>query len=138
MKYKLRTSPAFHLHIKACAVQDDSTGKYFAFVNFDTHEAAQKAVKEMHEKELEGSKLYVNRAQTKAERQSILQRRYEQKRSQMAQQMEGKNVYVKNLAPAVDEDKLKAAFAVRHSLHDCLSCDRDIMSRYLLAAVQTM
>lgn len=91
----------------------DESGKYFAFVNFDTHEAAQAAVKEMHEHELDGSKLYVDRAQTKAERQSILQRRYEQKRSQMAQQMEGKNVYVKNLAPTVDEDKLKAAFVVR-------------------------
>ena len=100
-------------------MQDDSSTKYFAFVNFDTHEAAQEAVKQMHEKELDGSKLYVDRAQTKAERQSILQRRYEQKRTQMAQQMEGKNVYVKNLAPAVDEDKLKAAFVVRTLLHSC-------------------
>ena len=62
------------------------------------------------------------RAQTKAERQSILQRRYEQKRTQMAQQMEGKNVYVKNLAPAVDEDKLKAAFVVCILHHLASSC----------------
>jgi polyadenylate-binding protein len=95
-------------------VQDESSGKYFAFVNFDSHEAAQAACKEMHDKELDGCKLYVDRAQTKAERQSILQRRYEQKRTQMAHQMEGKNVYVKNLAPVVDEEKLKAAFAVRY------------------------
>ena len=103
-------------------MQDDSSTKYFAFVNFDTHEAAQEAVKQMHEKELDGSKLYVDRAQTKAERQSILQRRYEQKRTQMAQQMEGKNVYVKNLAPAVDEDKLKAAFVVCILHHLASSC----------------
>lgn len=91
---------------------DEEPGKYFAFVNFETHEAAAAACQGLHEKEVDGSKLYVDRAQTKAERQNILQRRHEQKRSHMAQQMEGKNVYVKNLAASVDEEGLKEAFAV--------------------------
>ena len=88
-------------------------GKYFAFVNFETHEAAAAAVETLNDKEVEGIKLYVDRAQTKAERQSILQRRHENTRSQMAQLMEGKNVYVKNLAANVDEEAITSAFSVR-------------------------
>ena len=71
----------------------------------------------MNDKEVEGSKLYVDRAQTRAERQLILQRRHEQKRSQMAQLMEDKNVYVKNLAANVDEENLRSAFSVRSLLY---------------------
>lgn len=91
---------------------DEESGRYFAFVNFESHEAAAAACKALHEKEVEGGKLYVDRAQTKAERQGILQRRHEQKRSQMAQLMEGKNVYVKNLAASIDEAALETAFSV--------------------------
>lgn len=94
------------------ASPDEESAQYFAFVNFDKHEAAAAACKALHEKEIEGCKLYVDRAQTKAERQGILQRRHEQKRSQMAQLMEGKNLYVKNLAAAVDEESLQTAFSV--------------------------
>ena len=66
----------------------------------------------MHDKEIEGRKLFVSRAQTKAERSEFLKRRYEQRRTQLAQQWEGKNVYVKNLASEVDEAMLKDAFSV--------------------------
>lgn len=96
-------------------MDEEQSSKRFAFVDFESHEAALAACKALHEKEVEGCKLYVDRAQTKAERQNILQRRFEQKRTHMAQQMDGKNVYVKNLAPSVDEDSLKSAFAVRAS-----------------------
>eukprot|EP00892_Ulva_mutabilis_P010582 jgi/Ulvmu1/7897/UM004_0129.1 len=94
--------------IKASPNAENS--KLFAFVNFEKHKDAEAACKALHQKEVEGCKLYVDRAQTKAERHGILQSRYEKKRSQMAQQMEGKNVYVKNLSPTIDEDKLREAF----------------------------
>lgn len=100
---------------------DEESGKFFAFVNFESHEAAAAACDALHEKEVDGSKLYVDRAQTKAERQGILQRRHEQKRSQMAQLMEGKNVYVKNLAVSVDEEALKTAFLVC-ICYSCVAC----------------
>lgn len=104
---------------------EEESGKFFAFVNFETHEAAAAACQGLHEKEVDGSKLYVDRAQTKAERQDILQRRHEQKRSQMAQLMEGKNVYVKNLATSVDEDSLKEAFSVCTAyIFQGLMCER--------------
>lgn len=104
------------------ASADDQGSKCFAFVDYDSHESAVAACQALHEKEMEGCKLYVARAQTKAERQGILQRKFEQQRSQMSQQMEGKNVYVKNLAPSVDEEQLKTAFSVRKHLfrqHGC-------------------
>jgi RNA recognition motif-containing protein len=93
-------------------VQDQRTGKFFGFVNFETAEAAANAKNEMHDKETDGQKLFVDRAQTKAERSDFLARRYEQRKNAQAQQWEGKNVYVKNLAAEVDEAMLKEAFEV--------------------------
>lgn len=92
--------------------QPEDSSKFFAFVDFETHEAAVAACTALHEKEIEGCKLYVDRAQTKTERQGILQRRFEQKCTNMAQSADGKNIYIKNLPSSVDEEGLKAAFAV--------------------------
>jgi RNA recognition motif-containing protein len=93
-------------------VQDQKTERNFGFVNFETAEAAGAAKEAMHDKEIEGRKLFVDRAQTKMERSDLLKRRYEQRRTALAQQWEGKNVYVKNLAAEVDEEMLKEAFKV--------------------------
>lgn len=94
-------------------MQDNKTDRYFGFVNFETAEAAVTAKEKLHDQEMDGSKLFVDRAQTKAERSDMLKRRYEQKRSALAQEWEGKNVYVKNLSADVDETMLKEAFSVR-------------------------
>lgn len=93
-------------------IQDPRTGRYFGFVNFETAEAAAAAKDNLHEKEIDGHKLYVDRAQTKTERSDLLARRYEQRRNALAQQWEGKNVYVKNLSADIDEGALKEAFKV--------------------------
>ena len=94
-------------------LQDSKSDRPFGFVNYEDHEAAAAAKEALHEKEMEGRKLYVDRAQTKAERSDLLKRRYEQRRTAMAQELQGKNVYVKNLSSAIDEAALKEAFKVR-------------------------
>jgi polyadenylate-binding protein len=94
-------------------LQDQKTERNFGFVNFETASAAAAAKDALHDKEIDGRKLFVDRAQTKAERQDLLKRRYEQKRSALAQEWEGKNVYVKNLSADTDESLLKEAFQAR-------------------------
>jgi polyadenylate-binding protein len=94
-------------------VQDTNSERFFGFINFETAEGASKACTAMHGKEVEGCKLYVDRAQSKAERQDILKKRYEAQRAQVAREAEGRNCYVKNLTLKVDEAMLKNAFSVR-------------------------
>eukprot|EP00892_Ulva_mutabilis_P010588 jgi/Ulvmu1/7901/UM004_0133.1 len=90
---------------------DQDTGNCFVFVDFATHNAAAAACDALHEKYMDGRKLYVARAQTKEERQEVLQRRYEQDCFQAVQPTEGQNIYVKNLDPAIDERTLHSAFS---------------------------
>lgn len=94
----------------AVLMKDQRTDRFFGFINFETSEAAANAKNEMHDKEIDGHKLFVDRAQTKSERSDFLARRYEQRKNALAQQWEVKNVYVKNLATEVDEAMLKEAF----------------------------
>jgi len=86
-----------------------------AFVDFDDHEAAAKAVEGLNGKAVEGltaegATLSVQRSLTKAERKDQQQR---QRASRFAQQAENSvgGLYVGNLAEEVDDDTLRAAFA---------------------------
>ena len=85
--------------------------KCIAFAAFEESEAAQAAVKEMHEKDFEGQKLYVARAQSKAERQALLRRDYERRRADMQHQSKGVNLFVKNLDASIDDERLRNIFA---------------------------
>jgi polyadenylate-binding protein len=105
--------PRLYIAVYKILVLQDSNGRSFGFVNFDSPESARNACEKMHETEIEDCKLFVGRAQTKTERQDMLKRQYDARRSQMAQQREGKNVYIKNLTPNVDEVALREAFSVR-------------------------
>ena len=66
--------------VTSAVVQTDAEGKSkgFGFVNYETHEAAQAAVDALHDTELNGKKLFVTRAQKKAEREEELRKQYEQ------------------------------------------------------------
>ena len=117
--------------VTSMAVQEDHKGRKFAFVNFDTSEEAHKCVEAMHMKEMrteeeiakakeEGrgdevgpdghpvGKLYVQRAQSKAERQADLRDKFST--SKEPKQQGGVNLYVKNLDANTDETALRALF----------------------------
>ncbi|XP_063281919.1 embryonic polyadenylate-binding protein [Pelobates fuscus] len=83
----------------------------FGFVNFGSHEEAQKAVSEMNGKELNGRILYVGRAQKRVERQSELKRKFEQIKQERINRYQGVNLYVKNLDDGIDDERLRKEFS---------------------------
>lgn len=97
----------------ASLARDQETGKNrgFGFVNFVSHDAAAQAVEELHGKDFKGQDLYVGRAQKKHEREEELRRSYEAARQEKAQKYQGVNLYVKNLADDIDDEKLRSMFA---------------------------
>jgi len=93
------------------AKNDKGDNKGFGFVAFEQPEEAEAAVKGLNDHEMpSGKKLYVGRAQKKAERQSELKRKYEQLKLERLQRYQGVNLYVKNLDDNVDDEKLKVEF----------------------------
>ena len=70
---------------------------------------------DLNESEVEGSdplrKMFVARAQKKAERAAELRRKYEELKSERMQRYQGVNLYVKNLDDTIDDVKLRAQFA---------------------------
>ncbi|EAW08292.1 polyadenylate-binding protein [Aspergillus clavatus NRRL 1] len=98
--------------ITSATLSRDPEGKSrgFGFVNYSTHESAQAAVDEMHDKEVKTQKLYVGRAQKKHEREEELRKQYEAARLEKASKYQGVNLYVKNLTDDVDDEKLRELF----------------------------
>ncbi|EON66837.1 hypothetical protein W97_06239 [Coniosporium apollinis CBS 100218] len=99
--------------ITSAAVQrhDDGKSKGFGFVNYVKHEDAASAVEELNEKDFHGQRLYIGRAQKKHEREEELRKQYEAARMEKQSKYQGVNLYVKNLADEVDDDKLRDIFA---------------------------
>ena len=100
--------------ITSAALTKDENGKSkgFGFVNFEDHEAADKAVEEMNEKEIDGKALFVGRAQKKSEREEELRKKFDQLRLERMNKYQGVNLYVKNLDEIIDDDRLRQEFAV--------------------------
>lgn len=94
----------------AVAVDDSGAGKGFAFVNFASHEAAKKAVDELNDTEVNGKKLYVGRAQKRAERDEELRRMHEERRLENESKSAGVNLYIKNMDDEWDDDRLRQEF----------------------------
>ncbi|KNZ79173.1 Polyadenylate-binding protein, cytoplasmic and nuclear, partial [Termitomyces sp. J132] len=92
------------------SVDDEGKSRGFGFVNYETHDEAQKAVDALHDSEHNGRKLFVSRAQKKAEREEELRRAHEQARMEKLNKYQGVNLYIKNLEDDVDDDKLRAEF----------------------------
>ena len=101
-----------HGAVTSAVVQVDEEGKSkgFGFVNFENHEQAQKAVDALHDFELKGKKLFVARAQKKAEREEELRKSYEQAKMEKLSKFQGTNLYIKNLDDEVDDERLKTEF----------------------------
>lgn len=100
--------------VTSAAVSFDEEGKSkgFGFVNYEKHEEAQAAVDALHEVEQNGRKLFVTRAQKKAEREEELRRSYEQAKMEKLSKYQGVNLYIKNLEDGIDDEKLRAEFEV--------------------------
>jgi polyadenylate-binding protein len=98
---------------------EDGTSKGFGFVNYESHEEAQKAVDGLHEKDINGHKLFVCRAQKKSEREEELRKSYEQAKLEKLSKYQGVNLYIKNLEDDVDDDKLRAEFEPFGTVTSC-------------------
>ncbi|EGW34938.1 uncharacterized protein SPAPADRAFT_58066 [Spathaspora passalidarum NRRL Y-27907] len=88
----------------------DGKSKGFGFVNYETHESAVKAVEELNDKEINGQKIYVGRAQKKRERMEELKKQYESTRVERLSKYQGVNLFVKNLDDSIDSEKLEEEF----------------------------
>ncbi|KAI6045760.1 polyadenylate binding protein [Pisolithus marmoratus] len=108
-------------NVTSAIIQFDEHGnsKGFGFVNFESHEGAQRAVENLHDMDLKGKNLYVARAQKKAEREEELRRSYEQAKMERLSKYAGVNLYVKNLEDDVDDDKLRAEFEPFGTITSC-------------------
>eukprot|EP00439_Symbiodinium_sp_Y106_P070216 s2883_g12.t1 len=121
------------------AVRTDAQGRRSAFVNFELHEDARRCVQEMHMKDMRGpeeqdtleevgsdghplSRLYVQRAQPKSERERILKK-------QFAEDAALKNpskisLYVKGLHEDITDEDLRKLFEpFGHVLSASAPCD---------------
>lgn len=98
--------------VTSAVVQTDNEGnsKGFGFVNFEDHEAAAAAVDALHDTECNGKKLFVTRAQKKAEREEELRRSYEHAKMEKLSKYQGVNLYIKNLDDDMDDEKLRQEF----------------------------
>lgn len=112
---KLREVFGVHGEISSIAMMTNEDGKTkgFGFVAYKTPESAEAAVEALNEMEVEGTdrKMYVGRAQKKAERQAELRRKYEEAKNERLQRYQGVNLYVKNLADNVDDETLDKEFS---------------------------
>jgi len=139
---KLKETFGTYGTITSTCVMNDAKDRKFAFVNFETTEAAQKCVEEMHDKDLrsdeekkkaeekkEGDEepeyepLYVQRAKTKTERQ----REFASKASaaDSSKPQSGVNLYVKNLDDTMTDEELKALFEKFGDVTSCIAMKDD-------------
>ncbi|RXW20895.1 hypothetical protein EST38_g4960 [Candolleomyces aberdarensis] len=110
-----------HGNVTSAVVSTDEEGKSkgFGFVNYETHDEAQRAVDELNDYELNGKKLFVARAQKKAEREEELRRSYEAAKMEKMSKYQGVNLYIKNLDDDMDDEKLRAEFEPFGAITSC-------------------
>lgn len=110
-----------HGEILSAAVQRDEQGKSkgFGFINYVSHVEAQRAVDEMNGKQIAGKDVYVGRAQKKTERLEELRRQFEALKTERLNKFHGINVYIKNLADTVDDERLRIEFSPFGTITSC-------------------
>ena len=82
-------------------VCDENGSKGYAFVHFETQEAADKAIEKMNGLLLNDRKVFVGRFKSRKEREAELG----------AKAKEFTNVYIKNFGEEVDDGNLKELFS---------------------------
>ena len=88
----------------------DGKSKGFGFVNYEEHKSAVDAVEALNDKEINGQKIYVGRAQKKRERTEELKKQYEAIRLEKLSKYQGVNLFIKNLDDQIDSEKLEEEF----------------------------
>ena len=101
------------------ALDEEGKSKGFGFVNFEYHDQAQKAVEALPDTEHRGRKLFVTRAQKKAEREDELRRSYEQAKMEKLSKYQGVNLYIKNLDDDFEDEKLRNEFEPFGTITSC-------------------
>ena len=112
--------------VTSAVIQIDEEGrrKGFGFVNFESHEQAQAAVDGLHDTDLKGMKLFVSRAQKKAERMRELRKKYQASMQEKVNKYQGLNLYINNLEDDIDDEKLRAEFEHFGTITSCkVMCD---------------
>ncbi|PWN93014.1 polyadenylate binding protein [Acaromyces ingoldii] len=107
--------------VTSCALAFDDEGKSrgFGFVNYETHDDAQRAVNELHDSDYHGQKLFVARAQKKGEREEELRRAYETAKNEKLSKFQGVNLYLKNIPEEFDDERLREEFAPFGTITSC-------------------
>uniref|UniRef100_A0A8I3WXV0 Polyadenylate-binding protein n=1 Tax=Callithrix jacchus TaxID=9483 RepID=A0A8I3WXV0_CALJA len=94
------TFSAFGNILSCKVVRDENGSKGYAFVHFETQEAADKAIEKMNGMLLNDRKVFVGRFKSRKEREAELG----------AKAKEFTNVYIKNFGEEVDDQSLKELF----------------------------
>jgi polyadenylate-binding protein len=101
-----------------CLKTHAKSGRKFGFVNFEEHEAAQAAVEGLNEAVMKGGdedstefKVFAARAQKKSEREKELASQFEARRAEQQQKFQGVNLFIKNLADDINDERLAAEFS---------------------------
>lgn len=89
---------------------DDGKSKGHGFINFKDAQSAELAVREMHDSDFNGKKLFVGRFQKKFERASALKKMHEEKKQERNNRYMGINLYIKNLDDTIDDERLRKEF----------------------------
>jgi len=130
-------------------VDAEGKPKGFCFANFESSDAAKRAVADLNGKEVSNPDhvpatdeaaaaggpakltLSLTRALPKADRKRNVAAEASRKKSEFQRSVEGRNLYVKNLDERVDDDALKAFFS-KHGTVTSTSVKRDENGRSLL------
>jgi polyadenylate-binding protein len=99
--------------ITSAVLSKDEQGQSrgFGFINYGTHEEAQAAIDDMNGKDIDGTQVYVGRAQKKSEREKELRDVFEKLKRERMSKYQGVNLYVKNLDESIDDAKLRQEFS---------------------------
>jgi len=89
---------------------DEGKSKGHGFINFKDAASAEHAVREMHDSDFNGKKLFVGRFQKKFERASALKKMHEEKKQERNNRYMGINLYIKNLDDTIDDERLRKEF----------------------------
>ncbi|KAI3892445.1 hypothetical protein MKX03_012663, partial [Papaver bracteatum] len=103
-------------------IMRDASGnsRGFGFVNFQNPDDAAASFQKLNGSTFNDDKVwFVGRAQRKYEREAELKAKFEQKRSDAAEKLQGSNLYLKNLDDTINDENLKEFFSEFGSITSC-------------------